>query len=158
MRTSLVAAAAVSAAATAPRNVLGGALASCCTGPKVTGWARDGYCSARPADGGAHIVCAYVSREFLDFTRSRGNDLETPRGPSFPGLVPGDAWCLCASRWREAYEAGVAPPVNLSATDATALRFVTLDMLLEHAHEAADGAAVDASGAVGDAQQGGTKE
>ena len=112
----------------AERNVLGGPLALCSLDP-LTGWKRDGFCSFSGGDGGIHVVAAVVTREFLDFTRSRGNDLETPHGSSFPGLKPGDSWCLCAMRWREAFEAGKAPGVRLAATSEAALRYVSLDAL-----------------------------
>jgi uncharacterized protein (DUF2237 family) len=113
------------------RNVLGGHLVSCSTDP-MTGWFRDGCCRTDGADPGRHVVCAVMTEEFLAFTRSRGNDLSTPAF-GFPGLEPGDRWCLCASRWREALEAGVAPPVLLAATHASALDIVTLDDLEAHA-------------------------
>ena len=114
------------------RNVLGGPLACCCTAPR-TGYWRDGYCRTGPQDVGSHTVCAVVTAEFLAFSRARGNDLITPRPAfSFPGLVPGDRWCLCVSRWREAFDAGVAPAVILEACHARALDVVTLDMLQAH--------------------------
>jgi hypothetical protein len=117
----------------APRNVLGGPLAVCCTDP-MTGFFRTGVCLTGPQDHGTHVICARVTAEFLAFTRARGNDLSTPAPQwGFPGLRPGDRWCLCASRWREAADAGVAPPVVLEATHAKALAFVTLDMLRAHA-------------------------
>ncbi|MEM6264505.1 MAG: DUF2237 domain-containing protein [Bacteroidota bacterium] len=113
-------------------NVHGEPLASCCTDP-VTGFYRDGFCRTGPEDRGSHVVCARMTEEFLTFTKSRGNDLSTPIPHySFPGLKPGDCWCLCALRWREAYKAGVAPPVNLSATHVSALKYVTMEMLEEH--------------------------
>lgn len=114
------------------QNVLGGPLEGCCTSP-MTGWHRDGYCRTGGGDYGLHTVCARVTRPFLDFTASRGNDLETPRPPGFPGLNPGDRWCLCASRWLEAKRAGVAPPVVLASTHARALEVVSLEELKEHA-------------------------
>lgn len=114
------------------QNVLGGPLECCCTSP-MTGWHRDGYCRTGDGDYGVHTVCARVSREFLAFTRARGNDLETPRPPGFPGLKPGDRWCLCASRWREAADAGAAPPVVLAATHARTLETVSLEVLQRHA-------------------------
>eukprot|EP00877_Chromochloris_zofingiensis_P013332 jgi/Chrzof1/8252/Cz03g03070.t1 len=120
------------------QNVLGGPLECCCTSPK-TGFYRDGYCQTGPQDHGVHVVCAQVTAEFLDFTRAQGNDLSTPHPPSFPGLKPGDRWCLCASRWKEAADAGVAPPVVLAATHAKALDHVSLDLLKDHA---VDGSAV----------------
>jgi uncharacterized protein (DUF2237 family) len=111
------------------RNVLGGPLATCCTSP-MTGFFRTGSCETGPQDLGTHVVCAQVTAEFLEFSRSRGNDLVTPVPAfGFPGLKPGDKWCLCASRWREAFEAGVAPPVVLAATHENALHFVSLDDL-----------------------------
>jgi hypothetical protein len=115
------------------RNVLGQPLKTCSVSP-LTGYFRDGTCSTGPTDHGTHVVCAKVTAEFLDFTRNRGNDLETPRPEfRFPGLKPGDSWCLCATRWREALEAGVAPPVNVESTHERALDFVTIDDLLQHA-------------------------
>jgi uncharacterized protein len=115
------------------QNVLGSKLQTCCTDP-MTGFYRDGTCNTGAGDMGAHIVCAQMSAEFLEFTRARGNDLSTPM-PSFnfPGLKPGDCWCLCASRWKEALDAGVAPPVKLSATHASALEYVSLAELKQHA-------------------------
>ncbi|MEM1013335.1 MAG: DUF2237 domain-containing protein [Planctomycetota bacterium] len=111
------------------KNVLGGPLAVCGTDPK-TGFYRDGCCETGPQDVGSHTVCAVVTEEFLAFTASRGNDLSTPRPEfRFPGLKPGDRWCLCSGRWREADEAGVAPPVVLEATHERALRAVDLDRL-----------------------------
>lgn len=115
------------------RNVLGGPLACCCERPR-TGFYRDGYCHTGPQDVGSHTVCAQMTAEFLRFSRARGNDLSTPRPEfDFPGLKPGDRWCLCASRWREAYLAGVAPPVILIACHEKALQFVTLAELRAHA-------------------------
>lgn len=115
------------------KNVLGGDLAACGTDP-VTGFYRDGCCHTGPGDVGTHTVCARVSEEFLAFTRSRGNDLSTPvPAYQFPGLKPGDRWCLCASRWKEAFEAGVAPPVVLEATHMATLEFVSLEELKQHA-------------------------
>jgi hypothetical protein len=115
------------------RNVLGGELATCSTAP-LTGFYRNGCCDTGPQDRGSHVVCAQVTEEFLAFSRSRGNDLITPRSEyDFPGLKPGDRWCLCATRWREALEAGVAPPVVLAATHEAALRFVTLEELRRYA-------------------------
>ena len=112
------------------KNVLGGALESCCSNPK-TGYYRDGYCVTGPEDRGVHVVCAVMTAEFLNFTRGRGNDLITPAPQfRFPGLVPGDRWCLCASRWKEAYDAGVAPPVVLRATNEAAIKITTLEALL----------------------------
>ncbi|NET87888.1 MAG: DUF2237 domain-containing protein [Kamptonema sp. SIO1D9] len=116
-------------------NVLGGKLETCCTSP-MTGFYRDGKCNTGAGDMGAHIVCAQVTEEFLTFTKNRGNDLSTPMPMyNFPGLKPGDRWCLCASRWQEALEAGVAPPVVLAATHASALEYVSLGELKQHAVE-----------------------
>ena len=115
------------------RNVLGGPLATCCTAP-LTGFYRDGSCQTGPQDLGTHVVCAQVTREFLEFSVARGNDLVTPVPQfHFPGLDPGDKWCLCALRWKEALDAGVAPPVVLAATHEKALEFVSLDDLKRHA-------------------------
>ena len=100
----------------------------------MTGFYRNGHCETGPDDQGLHIVCAEMTTEFLEFSRSMGNDLSTP-GPEwgFPGLRPGDRWCLCVERWREALVAGVAPPVVLEATHISALEFVDLDDLQRHA-------------------------
>ncbi|MDX2279189.1 MAG: DUF2237 domain-containing protein [Saprospiraceae bacterium] len=114
-------------------NVLGTALQACCFDPK-TGYFRDGYCKTRLDDVGTHVVCAVVTQEFLTFTKSRGNDLETPAPQyDFPGLKPGDKWCLCVLRWKEALDAGVAPPVVLESTHAVALKYVQLIDLEKHA-------------------------
>lgn len=114
------------------RNVLGGLLVSCSLAPK-TGFYRDGCCNTGPEDRGRHVVCAVMTAEFLAFSSSRGNDLSTPRPEhGFPGLRPGDRWCLCASRWKEAYDAGVAPDVLLEATHEAALATVRLEDLLRH--------------------------
>lgn len=115
------------------RNVLGGPLACCCERPR-TGFYRDGYCHTGPQDVGSHTVCAQMTQEFLRFTRSRDNDLSTPRPEfEFPGLKPGDRWCLCAARWKEALDAGCAPPVVLTACHERALEVVTLEQLRAHA-------------------------
>ncbi|MBF2098775.1 MAG: DUF2237 domain-containing protein [Gloeomargaritaceae cyanobacterium C42_A2020_066] len=117
------------------KNVLGGPLQTCCTNP-MTGFYRDGKCNTGGGDFGAHVVCARMTAEFLAFSKARGNDLITPAPHySFPGLKPGDCWCLCASRWQEALEAGVAPQVNLAATHALALEYVSLEDLQRHATE-----------------------
>ncbi len=115
------------------KNVINGNLEVCCISP-VTGFYRDGFCRTGGQDFGSHVVCAQVTSEFLEFTKLRGNDLSTPVPDfNFPGLKPGDRWCLCVSRWQEALEAGVAPPVILSATHARALEVVSLDELKKHA-------------------------
>jgi uncharacterized protein (DUF2237 family) len=107
-------------------NVLGEPLLSCSEQP-LTGFFRDGCCNTSREDLGLHVVCVRVTAEFLDFSRSRGNDLSTPHPEfGFPGLKPGDQWCLCAERWQEALEAGAAPHVVLQATHAAALRVVQL--------------------------------
>jgi hypothetical protein len=117
---------------TEAKNVIGGNLEVCCTSP-ITGFYRDGFCRTGGQDFGSHVVCAEVTLEFLEFTKLRGNDLSTPVPDfNFPGLKPGDRWCLCASRWQEALQAGVAPPVILSATHARALEMVSLDDLKKH--------------------------
>jgi uncharacterized protein (DUF2237 family) len=116
-----------------PRNVLGGALESCCTSP-LTGFYRTGRCETGPQDVGRHVVCASVTAEFLAFSKAKGNDLTTPvPEANFPGLQPGDKWCLCAARWKEALAAGVAPPVLLGATHEAALEIVSLVELKRHA-------------------------
>ncbi len=117
------------------KNVIGGKLEVCCTSP-MTGCYRNGKCATGTDDRGVHVVCAQVTEEFLSFTQMRGNDLSTPSPMSgFPGLQPGDRWCLCASRWQEALNAGVAPPVILSATHVSALEYVSLEELKKHALE-----------------------
>jgi uncharacterized protein (DUF2237 family) len=116
------------------RNVIGGRLKACCFEPR-TGFYRDGLCRTGPEDTGTHVVCAVMTEEFLRFTRSRGNDLSTPLPYfNFPGLKPGDRWCLCASRWREAYKEGVAPPVILEATHEKAIEMLEFEWLLEYKH------------------------
>src|SRR6185503_8772312 len=117
------------------KNVLGGKLASCSKKP-LTGFFRDGSCKTSPEDFGVHTVCARVTAEFLEFSREHGNDLATPV-PEFgyEGLKAGDCWCLCAARWREAFQAGVAPPVVLESTHERALDFVRLEDLKKHAHK-----------------------
>lgn len=118
---------------TEAKNVLGGQLESCCTSP-MTGYYRDGKCNTGAGDYGAHIVCAQVTEQFLTYTKMMGNDLSTPVPVfNFPGLKPGDRWCLCASRWKEALDAGVAPPVVLEATHASAVEYVSLEELKQNA-------------------------
>ncbi|WP_298406801.1 DUF2237 domain-containing protein [uncultured Chloroflexus sp.] len=120
------------------RNVLGGVLMPCSMQP-LTGFYRNGCCDTGPHDVGLHVVCAQVTAEFLAFSRSHGNDLITPRLEyNFPGLKPGDRWCLCALRWLEAYEAGVAPPVILAATHEAALTVIPREALLRYALDVAD--------------------
>ncbi len=114
---------------TTARNVLGTPLVACSSAP-LTGYLRDGCCQTLPDDTGLHLVCARVTQAFLDFSVAQGNDLVTPRPEyRFRGLKPGDRWCLCASRWLQAYEAGVAPPVALESTHERALDIIPLDAL-----------------------------
>lgn len=115
------------------RNVLGTELAVCSMDP-LTGFYRDGCCNTGGTDYGVHTVCVEVTAEFLEFSKSAGNDLSTPMPQySFPGLKPGDRWCLCAQRWQQAFEAGVAPQVHLEATHMSTLEFVDLENLQAHA-------------------------
>ncbi len=117
----------------AQTNVLGGPLQSCSQDP-LTGFFRDGCCRTAPDDHGSHTVCVRVTRAFLAFSKSCGNDLSTPMPiHGFKGLKPGDQWCLCAPRWQEAFEAGFAPKVVLEATHARALDYCKLESLQEHA-------------------------
>jgi uncharacterized protein (DUF2237 family) len=118
---------------TADRNVLGGDLEVCGTQP-LTGFFRDGCCSTGPEDLGSHTVCAVATREFLDHQRAVGNDLSTPMPQyRFPGLQPGDRWCVVAARWLQAYQDGVAAPVVLAATNERATDIVALEVLRQHA-------------------------
>jgi len=112
-------------------NVVGSPLRRCSPpSGKVTGYFRDGFCKTDPTDSGTHVVCSVVDDAFLQFTKERGNDLSTPHPPSFPGLVEGDRWCLCALRWMEAYKAGKAPKVVVESTKDTAFRFIPKDVLM----------------------------
>ena len=114
-------------------NVLGGKLLPCCFSP-MTGFYRDGYCRTGPGDYGLHTVCIEATAEFLEFSRAMGNDLSTPMPQyQFPGLEPGDRWCLCVTRWKEALDAGMAPSVVLSGSHISALEFVSLEDLQAHA-------------------------
>jgi len=118
---------------TVERNVLGGALETCGTEP-LTGFYRDGCCRTGPQDLGSHTVCAVATAEFLAHQQRVGNDLSTPRPEyRFPGLSPGDRWCVVAARWLQAYEEGAAAPVVLAATHARAADIVPLELLREHA-------------------------
>jgi hypothetical protein len=120
------------------RNVLGEKLKVCCS-VTMTGFRRDGLCRTGPMDAGVHVVCAQVTKEFLEYTKAQGNDLSTPIvAYSFPGLKPCDRWCLCAARWREALTAGVAPPIDLSATHAKMLEYVPIEVLQQYAVSAPD--------------------
>jgi hypothetical protein len=128
-------------------NVLGTALESCSVAPE-TGYLRDGHCRHLADDRGRHEMCAVVTQEFLEFSRERGNDLVTPRPEfDFPGLHPGDRWCVCVGRWLEAYEADCAPPLVLEATSGAVLDDVPLELLREYAADhdgdADDGDAAD---------------
>lgn len=117
------------------KNVLGTDLETCSTDP-MTGFYRDGCCNTGASDAGLHVVCAVMTAEFLAFSKSRGNDLSTPNPLyRFDGLQPGDRWCLCAARWKEAYDAGRAPQVVLAATHISALEFASIEQLSEHAVE-----------------------
>ncbi|MBZ1351564.1 DUF2237 domain-containing protein [Alcaligenaceae bacterium LF4-65] len=118
------------------RNVLGTELVPCSYDP-LTGYFRDGCCHTDMHDLGSHVICAKVTDEFLEFSRSRGNDLSTPRPEyRFAGLKDGDRWCLCALRWKEALAAGVAPEVVLECTHVRALDFVTIEQLTAYAVDA----------------------
>jgi uncharacterized protein (DUF2237 family) len=115
------------------KNVLGTKLQICCLSP-VTGFYRNGRCDTGPEDLGMHTVCAQVTAEFLEFSKKRGNDLSTPVPVyDFPGLQPGDRWCLCALRWQEALDAGVAPPILLEATHESVLQYIPLEQLRKYA-------------------------
>lgn len=116
-----------------PRNVLGGPLGECSSKP-LTGFYRDGCCNTGTEDRGVHTVCSVMTKEFLEFSLTHGNDLSTPMPDfGFPGLRPGDRWCLCAARWREALRAGSAPKVVLTATHERTLDYVSLEDLKKHA-------------------------
>ena len=115
------------------KNVLGTELESCGTEP-MTGFYRDGCCNTGASDEGLHTICAEMTADFLRFSKLKGNDLSTPNMLyDFPGLKDGDRWCLCVLRWKEAYEVGMAPLVNLRATHISALEFIDLDVLKEYA-------------------------
>lgn len=119
------------------RNVLGGPLQLCSDDP-VTGFFRDGRCRTGSGDLGVHAVCAEMTEEFLEFSARQGNDLRTPNPQAgFPGLSPGLRWCVCAARWQEALDAGVAPPVVLEATNMAVLEWIEMDDLLAHSTDAA---------------------
>ena len=113
------------------KNVLGTKL-KCCSKSPLTGFFRDGYCKTNSKDQGSHVVASIMTENFLNFTKTRGNDLTTPNPVfNFPGLREGDRWCLCALRWKEAYDAGFAPFVLLEATHEKALKFIELSSLVE---------------------------
>ena len=114
------------------KNVLGTSLEVCSTDP-ITGFYRDGCCNTGGQDVGLHVICAVMTADFLRFSRERGNDLSTPMPMyQFPGLNPGDRWCLCAARWKEAFDAGMAPQVHLEATHISALEYASLEELESH--------------------------
>jgi uncharacterized protein (DUF2237 family) len=115
------------------KNVFGGPLESCSRAP-LTGFYRSGCCDTGPGDLGLHVVCAEVSREFLSYSKTKGNDLSaSDESSGFSGLAPGDRWCMCAGRWVEALDAGVAPHVVLAATNEEVLQYVQLEILKRHA-------------------------
>ena len=117
------------------RNVLGEPLVVCGCEP-MTGWHRDGFCETDDADRGQHSICCVMTESFLRYSKAQGNDLSTPMPAfQFPGLQPGDHWCVCAPRWKQAYEDGMAPQVRLEATEDTALTVVSLDQLKDHAYQ-----------------------
>lgn len=123
---------AVTATVTSPRNVLGEPLQECSCQP-LTGWFRDGHCRTDPADLGRHTVCCVVTEAFLSYSRAQGNDLSSPAPAwGFPGLRAGDHWCVCAGRWLEAYEDGMAPPVRLEASELSTLEVIPLEVLQAH--------------------------
>ena len=114
------------------KNIIGTALSPCSTtGQKTTGYYRDGYCSTGPTDNGTHVVCARMDDNFLNFTKSKGNDLITPQN-SFPGLVAGDKWCVCALRWKEAHEMGKAPRIFSESTSDAVLKYVPKDTIIKY--------------------------
>ena len=124
-----------STAPSAPLNVLGKPLQVCGCSP-VTGWYRNGTCQTDPSDLGQHSICCVMTEAFLRYSKAQGNDLSTPVPAfQFPGLKPGDHWCVCAPRWKQAYDDGMAPLVSLEATENTALSVVSLDQLKEHAYQ-----------------------
>ncbi len=113
-------------------NVLGEPLEMCSCGP-ITGWYRDGFCKTDLSDIGQHTICCVMNESFLSYSKAQGNDLITPKpNYDFPGLKPGDHWCLCAPRWRQAYEDGMAPLVRLNATEIGALGIIGIELLMEH--------------------------
>lgn len=116
------------------KNIFGDPLIPCCTSP-MTGYFRDGLCRTDARDEGRHVVCAQMTEEFLVFSKAAGNDLSTPRSEyDFPGLNAGDFWCLCALRWKQAFDAGKAPRVKLEATSEAALAYIEIQDLIAHAY------------------------
>ena len=124
-----------SLAPSAPLNVLGTPLQVCGCSP-MTGWYRNGTCQTDTSDLGQHSICCVMTEAFLRYSKAQGNDLSTPVPAfQFPGLKPGDRWCVCAPRWKQAHDDGMAPLVCLEATEDTALKVVSLEQLKEHAHQ-----------------------
>ncbi|QNJ29008.1 DUF2237 domain-containing protein [Synechococcus sp. A15-24] len=124
-----------STAPSAPLNVLGKPLQVCGCSP-ITGWYRNGTCQTDPSDLGQHSICCVMTEAFLRYSKAQGNDLSTPVPAfQFPGLKPGDHWCVCAPRWKQACDDGMAPLVSLEATENTALSVVSLEQLKEHAYQ-----------------------
>ena len=116
-------------------NVLGQSLDECSCKP-LTGWFRDGFCRTDSADLGQHSVCCVMTAGFLAYSKAQGNDLSTPVPEfGFPGLQPGDHWCVCAPRWKQAHDDGMAPPVRLQATEISTLKVIPLELLERHAHQ-----------------------
>ncbi len=115
------------------KNVLGTALQSCNCNP-MTGWYRDGTCRTEENDLGMHTVCAVMTDQFLSYSKAQGNDLSTPQ-MGFPGLKKGDHWCLCAPRWKEAFDDGMAPLVNLEATEKSTLKIIPIDILKKFSYK-----------------------
>ena len=119
-------------------NVLGEPLEMCSCGP-ITGWYRDGFCKTDLSDIGQHTICCVMNESFLSYSKAQGNDLITPKpNYDFPGLKPGDHWCLCAPRWKQAYEDGIAPLVRLKATEIGALGIIGIELLMEHTFKSQD--------------------
>ena len=116
-------------------NIFGDEIEACCYDP-MTGYFRDGYCRTDKSDYGSHTVCVIVTKEFLEFSKKKGNDLTTPHPEYlFPGLKAGDRWCLCVTRWIEAEKAGKAPKIILEATHEKTLEYTSLDLLVQYAHK-----------------------
>ena len=127
-----------STVSSSPMNVLGTPLELCGCEP-MTGWYRNGYCQTDAADLGQHSICCVMTEQFLTYSKAQGNDLSTPVPAfQFKGLQPGDHWCVCAPRWKQAFDDGMAPPVRLEATENTALSVVSLEQLQKHAYQAID--------------------
>ena len=127
-----------STVSSSPMNVLGTQLEVCGCEP-MTGWYRNGYCQTDAADLGQHSICCVMTEQFLTYSKAQGNDLSTPVPAfHFKGLQPGDHWSVCAPRWKQAFDDGMAPPVRLEATENTALSEVSLEQLQQHAYQAID--------------------